>query len=354
MSDLLSREAGKQTNGQHHSGKSSSSAGAQYTQLIAPPASADQGVAKSGPGTQFRPRSPSSAKGGIILSKRLKSTTGAQRARATAGGRIPACRSYILLRRLQTIAAQLGSAASRPAQVRSCTGVGSSRPTNCFSGLSTRRKPRIDVWMSPQRPSDKRRPIRRLTRDHRPHSRSRPSDPQTPDGTACSSTRGQSTQAGPRPAPAFVVDVCRAEWTPAAWTVGRRRHPDPVRLVSSQVIAYRQRRRGFVLAARSYRAVGGQLTCVFVATGPPALAGPQAVVKFAQRDPTKGRHGRQVDPVMRRIGTSKTLSGITDQGSQRKIIGNLFVEIFDENPRGGLAQAPSIRIESDGKTGKAH
>ena len=112
-----------------------------------------------------------------------------------------------------------------------------------------------------------------------------------------------------------------------------------------------------VVAALLHRAIGDQLTCVFVDTGLLRLnEGDQVMATFAQH---MGVHVIRVDAEERYL---KALEGVTDPEQKRKIIGRLFVEIFDEEAAKlkdakWLAQGtiyPDV-IESAGtKTGKAH
>jgi len=112
-----------------------------------------------------------------------------------------------------------------------------------------------------------------------------------------------------------------------------------------------------VVAALLHRAIGDQLTCVFVDNGLLRLSeGDQVMATFAQH---MGVKVIRVDAEQRFLDA---LKGENDPEKKRKIIGNLFVEIFDEqaaklsNAR-WLAQGtiyPDV-IESAGtKGGKAH
>lgn len=112
-----------------------------------------------------------------------------------------------------------------------------------------------------------------------------------------------------------------------------------------------------VVAALLHRAIGDQLTCVFVDTGLLRLGeGDQVMATFAQH---MGVHVIRVDAEQRYLDA---LEGEQDPERKRKIIGNLFVEIFDEEAAkitdaSWLAQGtiyPDV-IESAGSaTGKAH
>lgn len=112
-----------------------------------------------------------------------------------------------------------------------------------------------------------------------------------------------------------------------------------------------------VVAALLHRAIGQQLTCVFVDTGLLRLhEGDQVMATFQQN------MGVKVIRVNAESRFLDALSGIIDPEQKRKIIGRLFVEIFDEEA-GKLSDAkwlaqgtiyPDV-IESAGTgTGKAH
>ena len=112
-----------------------------------------------------------------------------------------------------------------------------------------------------------------------------------------------------------------------------------------------------VVAALLDRAIGKQLTCVFVDTGLLRLEeGDQVMKIFADNMHIKVI---RVDAEIRYL---EALKGISDPEKKRKIIGNLFVEIFEEeaaklSSAKWLAQGtiyPDV-IESAGAgTGKAH
>ncbi|TAN53070.1 MAG: glutamine-hydrolyzing GMP synthase [Methylococcaceae bacterium] len=112
-----------------------------------------------------------------------------------------------------------------------------------------------------------------------------------------------------------------------------------------------------VVAALLHQAIGAQLTCVFVDTGLLRLnEGDQVMAIFAEH---LGVKVIRVDAEQRYL---TALRGETDPEAKRKIIGRLFVEIFDEeaaklSDARWLAQGtiyPDV-IESAGSaTGKAH
>jgi GMP synthase (glutamine-hydrolysing) len=112
-----------------------------------------------------------------------------------------------------------------------------------------------------------------------------------------------------------------------------------------------------VVAALLHRAIGEQLTCVFVDTGLLRLhEGDQVMAMFAQH---MGIKVIRVDAEHRYLNA---LSGVNDPEQKRKIIGGLFVEIFDEEA-GKLTDAkwlaqgtiyPDVIESAGAKSGKAH
>ncbi|MGZ0077634.1 glutamine-hydrolyzing GMP synthase [Methylomonas sp. EFPC1] len=112
-----------------------------------------------------------------------------------------------------------------------------------------------------------------------------------------------------------------------------------------------------VVAALLHRAIGEQLTCVFVDTGLLRLhEGDQVMAMFAQH---MGIKVIRVDAEARYMAA---LAGVNDPEQKRKIIGGLFVEIFDEEA-GKLTDAkwlaqgtiyPDVIESAGAKSGKAH
>jgi GMP synthase (glutamine-hydrolysing) len=112
-----------------------------------------------------------------------------------------------------------------------------------------------------------------------------------------------------------------------------------------------------VTAALLHRAIGGQLTCIFVDTGLLRLhEGDQVMDTFARH---LGIRVIRVDAEARFLSK---LAGVTDPEQKRKLIGREFIAVFEEEGRKlknekWLAQGtiyPDV-IESAGtKTGKSH
>jgi len=112
-----------------------------------------------------------------------------------------------------------------------------------------------------------------------------------------------------------------------------------------------------VVAALLQKAIGEQLTCVFVDTGLLRLhEGDQVMAMFAQH------MGIKVIRVNAAERYFEALTGVSDPEQKRKIIGNLFVTIFDEEA-GKLTDArwlaqgtiyPDVIESAGSKSGKAH
>ncbi len=112
-----------------------------------------------------------------------------------------------------------------------------------------------------------------------------------------------------------------------------------------------------VVAALLHKAIGDQLTCVFVDNGLLRYKeGDQVMATFAEH---MGVRVIRVDAETRFL---KALEGVTDPERKRKVIGNLFVEVFEEQSNrlknaGWLAQGtiyPDVIESAGAKTGKAH
>ena len=117
-----------------------------------------------------------------------------------------------------------------------------------------------------------------------------------------------------------------------------------------------------VVAALLHRAIGDRLTCVFVDTGLLRWNEGDQVMSMFAAEADKGGMGAQVIRVDAAERYFAALAGVADPEAKRKIIGRLFVEVFDEEAHKldgvkWLAQGtiyPDV-IESAGSTtGKAH
>jgi len=112
-----------------------------------------------------------------------------------------------------------------------------------------------------------------------------------------------------------------------------------------------------VVAALLHKAIGDQLTCVFVDNGLLRLdEGTQVMATFNKN------MGVKVIRVNAEERFLSKLEGISDPEQKRKIIGNTFIDIFDEEAvklsnTGWLAQGtiyPDVIETAGSKTGKAH
>jgi GMP synthase (glutamine-hydrolysing) len=111
-----------------------------------------------------------------------------------------------------------------------------------------------------------------------------------------------------------------------------------------------------VVAALLHRALGAQLTCVFVDHGLLRLGeGDQVMATFAEH---MGVRVIRIDAEARFLAA---LNGETDPEKKRKIIGRLFIEVFDEEAAKlgveWLAQGtiyPDVIESAGAKSGKAH
>ena len=112
-----------------------------------------------------------------------------------------------------------------------------------------------------------------------------------------------------------------------------------------------------VVAALLHRAIGDQLTCVFVDHGLLRLGeGDQVMATFAKH---MGIRVIRVDAEERFLAA---LAGVTDPEEKRKIIGRLFIEVFEEQAQqlkdiDWLAQGtiyPDVIESAGASTGKAH
>ena len=112
-----------------------------------------------------------------------------------------------------------------------------------------------------------------------------------------------------------------------------------------------------VVAALLHRAIGDQLTCVFVDNGLLRLnEGDQVMEMFAQNMGVKVIRANAEDRFLAK------LRGVDDPEAKRKIIGNTFIDVFDEEAAKieevkWLAQGtiyPDVIESAGAKTGKAH
>jgi GMP synthase (glutamine-hydrolysing) len=167
------------------------------------------------------------------------------------------------------------------------------------------------------------------------------------------------TKQGARILARFILDICGCS---ALWTASNIIE-DSIRSIrekvgSDQVIlGLSGGVDSSVVAALLHKAIKDQLTCVFVDTGLLRLhEGDQVMAIFAEH---RGIHVIRVNAEKRYLDA---LTGVTDPEQKRKIIGNLFVEIFDEEAAKftnakWLAQGtiyPDVIESAGAKSGKAH
>lgn len=112
-----------------------------------------------------------------------------------------------------------------------------------------------------------------------------------------------------------------------------------------------------VVAALLHKAIGDQLTCVFVDNGLLRLQeGEQVMATFAKNMGVKVIRADAEDKFL------SALAGVSDPEKKRKAIGNTFIEVFDEEAAKihnvqWLAQGtiyPDVIESAGSKTGKAH
>ncbi len=167
------------------------------------------------------------------------------------------------------------------------------------------------------------------------------------------------TQQGMRIFQHFVKDICGCEalWTPANII------EDAIEKVRAQVgsdkvlLGLSGGVDSSVVAALLHRAIGDQLTCVFVDNGLLRKhEGDQVMDMFARNMGVKVIRSDSEDLFLGR------LKGESDPEKKRKIIGNTFIEVFDEEAAklkdvNWLAQGtiyPDVIESAASKTGKAH
>jgi GMP synthase (glutamine-hydrolysing) len=162
----------------------------------------------------------------------------------------------------------------------------------------------------------------------------------------------------------FAVDICGCE---TLWTAANIIE-DQIERVRAQVgegdvlLGLSGGVDSSVVAALLHKALGDRLSCVFVDTGLLRYNEGDQVMEMFAANQQAGGMGIRVIRVNAAERFYEALAGIADPETKRKIIGRLFVEIFDEEAsklRGvrWLAQGtiyPDVIESAGSKTGKAH
>ncbi len=167
------------------------------------------------------------------------------------------------------------------------------------------------------------------------------------------------TKQGKRILARFVTEICACEalWTSkniideSLQTIKQQVGSDEVILGLSGGVD------SSVVAALLHQAIGEQLSCVFVDTG---------LLRYQEGDQVMATFAKNMGVKVLRIDAEErflsALAGVTDPEAKRKIIGNLFIEIFDEEAAKlshakWLAQGtiyPDVIESAGSRTGKAH
>jgi GMP synthase (glutamine-hydrolysing) len=157
------------------------------------------------------------------------------------------------------------------------------------------------------------------------------------------------TRQGQRILERFVHEICgcAADWTPdniiedAIAAVREQVGDEEVILGLSGGVD------SSVVAALLHRAIGDQLTCVFVDNG---------LLRYQEGDTVMATFAEHMGVKVIRIDAEQRfldkLKGVTDPEQKRKIIGNLFVDIFEEESK-KLTQATSRDGQMPREPGKA-
>jgi GMP synthase (glutamine-hydrolysing) len=159
--------------------------------------------------------------------------------------------------------------------------------------------------------------------------------------------------------PRFVLDICGCapNWTPKNIIA---EHVDKIRAAVGKdkvLLGLSGGVDSSVVAALLNAAIGEQLTCVFVDTG---------LLRLHEGDQVMDVFGKHLVAKVIRANAGprfyQALEGVADPEQKRKIIGRLFVEVFDEEAEKltdvrWLAQGtiyPDVIESAGAKTGKAH
>jgi GMP synthase (glutamine-hydrolysing) len=338
--------------------------GAQYTQLIA------RRVREIGVYCEIHPWDMTDAEvrafapRGVILSGGPESVTDAQPPRAPAAVFALGVPVLGICYGMQTMAQQLGgrvaAATAREFGYAEVTATGACR---LLDGIEDRRdgagRGVLDVWMSHGDRVEALPPgfSAAAQTDHAPLAAM--SDERRRFYGVQFHPEVTHTRQGARLLERFVREICGCD---ALWSVDNI-IDDAVERVRAQVGSGRVLLGlsggvdSSVVAALLHRAIGDQLVCVFVDHGLLRLGeGDQVMRTFADH---LGVRVVRVDAEKRFLDA---LAGVTDPEAKRKIIGRLFVEVFEEEARKlegieFLAQGtiyPDVIESAGARTGKAH
>lgn len=157
----------------------------------------------------------------------------------------------------------------------------------------------------------------------------------------------------------FVLDICQCA---ARWTAGNI-VADSIQSIRKQVgnghvvLGLSGGVDSSVVAALLHQAIGDQLTCIFVDNG---------LLRWREGDQVMDTFARHMGVKVIRVDAEQRflnkLAGVSDPEQKRKIIGNLFIEIFEEEAgkitdADWLAQGtiyPDVIESAGAATGKAH
>jgi len=167
------------------------------------------------------------------------------------------------------------------------------------------------------------------------------------------------TRQGQRILERFIHSICgcAADWTPSNIVEDAIAHVRQQVGSDEVILGLSGGVDSSVVAALLHKAIGDQLTCVFVDNGLLRYKeGDQVMATFAEH---MGVKVIRVDAEQRFLDA---MAGESDPEKKRKIIGNLFVEIFEEESNKlsaakWLAQGtiyPDVIESAGSKTGKAH
>ena len=167
------------------------------------------------------------------------------------------------------------------------------------------------------------------------------------------------TRQGVRIYERFVREVCGCE---ASWTAGNIIE-DAIARVRAEVgggkvlLGLSGGVDSSVVAALLHKAIGDQLTCVFVDHG---------LLRYQEGDEVMRVFAKNLGVKVIRVNAAeryfRELAGVADPEAKRKVIGRLFIEVFDEEATRleeveFLAQGtiyPDVIESAGSKTGKAH